>query len=447
MNEFETRLRDGGMSHPGAAAKGAVFERLMSHLHEFCGAKIEKHFTGFVPGRLEFLGKHTDYAGGRSLLCAVEHGICLVAASRADSLVRLLDVSRNSDAHFALSPDLAPDCDHWSKFPATVARRIARDFPAARTGADIVFGSDLPRASGMSSSSALIAAVFFALSEINSLSQSVAYQSCIQRREDLAGYLAAIESGRNFATFSSNRGVGTFGGSEDHVAILCSRVGFLRQYSFCPIRLEKEIRVPEGFQFVIGVSGVKADKTGNAREAYNGLSRTTARILELWCRATGRNDNSLGAALSSGPCAGERLCQILSEANDPKFSSDLLQWRLAQFAEESHHIIPATAEALARGDLKSVGELVDRSQSLAETRLGNQTPETIYLAQSARRLGAVASTAFGAGFGGSVWSLVSSASAEEFCGAWALSYRERYPDLAEASKFFLTAAGPGLIQL
>ena len=28
----------------------------------------------FVPGRIECLGKHTDYAGGRSLICAVELG-------------------------------------------------------------------------------------------------------------------------------------------------------------------------------------------------------------------------------------------------------------------------------------------------------------------------------------------------------------------------------------
>jgi len=33
----------------------------------------------FVPGRIEFLGKHTDYAGGRSLLCAIDRGIAAVA--------------------------------------------------------------------------------------------------------------------------------------------------------------------------------------------------------------------------------------------------------------------------------------------------------------------------------------------------------------------------------
>ena len=31
----------------------------------------------FVPGRLEVLGKHTDYVGGRSLLAAVDRGITI----------------------------------------------------------------------------------------------------------------------------------------------------------------------------------------------------------------------------------------------------------------------------------------------------------------------------------------------------------------------------------
>jgi len=38
--------------------------------------------------------------------------------------------------------------------------------------------------------------------------------------------------------------------------------------------------------------------------------------------------------------------------------------------------------------------------------LGNQIPQTIFLAKTARQLGAVAASAFGAGFGGSVWALV-----------------------------------------
>ena len=46
------------------------------------GGRRSPRSAFFVPGRIEVLGKHTDYAGGRSLLCAAEQGFCLVAAAQ-----------------------------------------------------------------------------------------------------------------------------------------------------------------------------------------------------------------------------------------------------------------------------------------------------------------------------------------------------------------------------
>ncbi|MFZ0638386.1 MAG: galactokinase family protein [Candidatus Acidiferrales bacterium] len=438
------------MSAAESAAKAALLEKLDRELHLLNEGAPPAHSAFFVPGRLEFLGKHTDYAGGRSLTCAIERGICLAAAPRADAQVRLFDVGRASSVNFALSAELEPLAGHWSNFPMTVAGRLARDFPGMQTGADIVFASDLPRASGMSSSSALIIAIFFALAQVNSLWQTDAYRRAFPTREDLAGYIAAIESGGSFAAFSGAPGVGTHGGSEDHVAILCSRAGFLRQYSFCPIRLEKEIRLPEDHALVIGVSGVKADKTGDAREAYNRASGAARRILELWRNASGRpsdgDDPSLAAVLAAQPGAVEHLRQILRDSSDAEYPSDVLLNRLQQFCEESNEIVPAAADALARGDFERLGALVDRSQFLAKTCLANQVPETLALARSARELGAAAASAFGAGFGGSVWALIEASRAEEFCQAWAAQYHQRFPARAEASRFFVSCPGPALVQ-
>ena len=38
--------------------------------------------------------------------------------------------------------------------------------------------------------------------------------------------------------------VGTFGGSEDHTAIMCCTAGHLAQYAFCPTRLEATLAFP-----------------------------------------------------------------------------------------------------------------------------------------------------------------------------------------------------------
>lgn len=455
MNESEARLRSGhcsalrsaGMSAAESSAKAALLEKLTGGLRELRGVATDKRSAFFVPGRIEVLGKHTDYAGGRSIVCAIERGICIVAAPRADAQVRIVDLARDSGAQFALDPDAEPALGQWSNYAVTVARRVGRDFPAARVGADIVFASDLPPAAGMSSSSALIVAVFFAIADANWLWQDDSYRRQIESREDLAGYLSAIESGGEFASFSGDQGVGTFGGSEDHVAILCSRAGFLRQYSYCPVRLEKEIPMPEGYSFVIGASGVKADKTGNALDPYNRISLAARRIGKMWRRRTGRSDTSLAAALSSGLDAGKRLRQIVRDSADSEFPVELLLSRLNHFEEESNEIVPAACEAIARGEMESFGDLVDRSQSLAESSLGNQTLETSALARSARALGAVAASAFGAGFGGSVWAFVSSNNAEEFRAEWSAHYCQRFPDHVEGSQFFITSVGPGLIRL
>ncbi len=88
--------------------------------------------------------------------------------------------------------------------------------------------------------------------------------------------------------------------------------------------------------------------------------------------------------------------------------------------------------------------LVDRSQAGAETLLGNQVPETIALARMARANGADAASAFGAGFGGSVWAMTSAADAHEFAETWRDAYRGAFPAAAASAQFFITRPGPAM---
>ena len=93
------------------------------------------------------------------------------------------------------------------------------------------------------------------------------------------------------------------------------------------------------------------------------------------------------------------------------------------------------------------GAAVARSQSGAECALHNQIPETIALVRGARALGAVAASAFGAGFGGSVWALVERARVEEFRERWSEAYRVEFPGAAARAEFFVTGAGPAATRL
>lgn len=445
MNCYADQFVAAGMTPVEAVPKALLFERAVRALPvDDSGGGTLRAF--YVPGRVEVLGKHTDYAGGRSLLCTVERGFCLIARTRRDALVHVINARSRARCELSMDPELQPSERRWCNYPSTVVRRIARNFPSARSGADIAFISDLPAASGMSSSSAFIVAIFLALADINALAESDAYRHDIHNLEDLAGYLGTIENGESFSTLAGDRGVGTFGGSEDHTAILCSRAGELAQYSFCPIRHERTVGLPDGFVLIIGVSGVVAVKTGAARSKYNRASLAARKVLEIWRAATGRSDPTLAAAAAHAPDAPDRIREVLRVSTDVDFPARLLCDRFEQFLEESAAIIPAAVDALAAGNLPRFGSLVDRSQQGAENLLRNQVPETIALARSARMLGAAAASAFGAGFGGSVWALVPADRAAEFERRWASGYQAHFPS-AERARFFTTRPGPAALRL
>ena len=446
MTSRADRLIAAGMSGAEARLKADWFEQLESALaQDGIGAGRARAY--WIPGRLEFVGKHTDYAGGRSLCCAIERGICMLAAPRTDCRLRVRDIRSGEVLRTAVDSEARAEPGSWGNYVTAVARRIARNFPGPLLGAELAFASDLPPAAGMSSSSALITAVFAALSDMNELPASTEYLHDIHSLADLAAYLGAIENGSTFGALAGDEGVGTAGGCQDHAAILLSRPGALVQHAFMPLRLEQAVAVPDGHRFVIATSGVRAEKTGAALARYNRASGMVSTILALWNRATGRADRSLAEAVESAPDGADRMRQLIRGAPSAAADAGALTDRFEQFQTESGMIVRAVADALVEEDLSTLGALVDLSQECAERLLGNQVPETTELARAARALGAVAATAFGAGFGGSVWALVPETRTERFAADWARRYRRAFPRAAEQAEMFVTRAGPPMVRL
>ena len=391
----------------------------------------------FVPGRIEFLGKHTDYAGGRSLVCATEQGIALVARPRQDLVLRVTAAGAADSAELPFDPALRIPTGSWVAYPATVVRRLARDFGPLEQGLELSLASNLPRDAGLSSSSALVVGIALAVAELNRLGDQPSWRAAFPDREALAGYLGAVENGKVFGPLAADGGVGTMGGTQDHTAILCARPDMLCQYGFDPVRFERAVPLPAGYGLAVAVSGVVAAKTREALALYNARAEAVQRLLEVWRQGTGRDDPTLYAAIVSEPGASVRLAGMLRDLAD----AGRLSARLAQFTAECEELIPAVGDALARGDVAALGPLVDRSHAGAERGLENQVAETIELQRSARRLGAVAASAFGAGFGGSVWAMVELTQVAEFLHRWSASYLEAFPVHREHARFLSTAAG------
>ncbi len=438
-------MESSGLNAEAAANKAALFDRCAKSL--LGSERGGDAHAFFVPGRVEVLGKHTDYAGGCSLTAAAEQGFCIVAAARGDQAVSITDANTGESIELVMAAGVTPRMGHWSNYPATVATRLAANFPGLLRGANIAFASDLPRASGMSSSSAFVTACFMAMSAVNSLRAAPQYTREISGPESLAAYLAAVENGSSFGALAGDRGVGTRGGSEDHTAILCSRPDELGLYSYCPVRRENAFAMPAGCCFAIASSGVVAEKTGDALAKYNRAAQLAAEAVKLWNSATGRSDQHLAAAITSGDDAVARIREVLqyAVASDYRFAD--ITARFEHFLAENFKIIPAACEGLHRGDLAEFGRQVDLSQQHAEQLLGNQIPATSFLAAAAREHGAAAASAFGAGFGGSVWAMVPADESEKFCRHWRKKYAAAFPAEAEKAEFFTTAAGPAAFEI
>src|SRR4051794_5517730 len=269
---------DRGLPAGELEGKQALYTGVIERHAILRGAAPE--FAWWVPGRLEVFGKHTDYAGGRTLVASVPRGFAVAARERDDGIVNVVD-ARNREA-VTLRPPFDEAFTGWRNYVRVVVRRLARNFQDSALGADIVFSSDLPRASGMSSSSALMISVATVLVRIGALERRDEWTANIRSPIDAAGYYACIENGASFGTLQGDSGVGPHGGSEDPAAILTGQPARLSAFRFVPMRPGATCRVPDEWRFVLAPSGVPSEKTGAAKDRYNRLSLGTRTLLESW---------------------------------------------------------------------------------------------------------------------------------------------------------------------
>lgn len=441
--DFAARLQAAGYESAASESRAVWLERASTELTRLTGAPPLWHWS--VPGRIEIFGKHTDYAGGRSLLAAVPRGFAVVARPRTDACVRVID-ARHGDVALVDILDTERAWRGWANYVAVTVRRLAGNFPGASLGMDIAMASDLPRAAGLSSSSALVVGIALALIRRGGLDAREDWRRVIGSVEDLAWYLGCVENGLSYKSLEGARGVGTHGGSQDHTAILACRPGVVSHYSFMPVVAHGVTPMPESWRFVVASTGVHADKAGSVRDRYNRASLAVRALVGIWNAANpAAPAMSLAAALEAHADAEHQLREAIARADTPGFTHDDLDRRLTQFVHETARV-PQAAAAFARADFTELHRLTTASQGEAERLLGNQIPETVALVAMAYEEGAFAASAFGAGFGGSVWALVPASGAEAFGAAWLAKFRSAYRH-RDTANWFSAAPGPGALEV
>lgn len=336
-----------------------------------------------APGRVEFIGNHTDYNGGAVLGAAIDRHVAVAAARNAERRLRLF--SKGGGSVLELPSDQATKVtgsDAWANYPLGVWRTLA-DFQLPRPeGFDLYVASDLPAGAGLSSSAALELAVALALLK-------VAGHPGLD-----AATLAKV--GRH----AENHYVGVPCGILDQGTIAHARPGHL-------VRIDCQGPVFSLVPFPVGAA-LWVFNTREKHALVDGLYAERHRECQEAAQMLGVNF----------------LCNR-TPADRPVWETILpakLSRRVRHVVDE-HDRVRRVSEALARGDLAETGRILVESHRSSQHNFENSTPALDALVdQLAVERGVYGARLTGGGFGGAVMALA----APEFGAAAARAIAERH---------------------
>lgn len=348
---------------------------------EHFGGRPSHHIR--APGRVNLMGEHVDYLGLPVLPMALQRCVEVRYRLRDDGRVVLHNLDpAYPPIDFEIEPGLAPvDQGSWENYVRAPSYEMARRLAIWR-GFEGVVASDIPPAAGLSSSSALVNAVGLALAHANEVGTEL---------RDFAPLMADAE-----------QFVGTRGGGMDQAISLGARNRSLARISFAPLRL-RHVIVPDDWCIVVADSGVRAEKSGNARVVYNRR----------------REECEEALSIMTGHVATANITEKLQTdyrgllgALDPKtllaVADDVLKGPLRR--RFRHAVTEATRletaiDRLHAGDVTGFGALMDQSHESLRRDYGVSCPELDELVTIAREGGAAGAKLTGAGFGGCIVAL------------------------------------------
>lgn len=357
----------------------ALFKRRVS---EQLGAEIRLFRA---PGRVNLIGEHTDYNDGFVLPAAIDREIVLGVRPRADRQVILHALDFAGTSSFSLD-DIGHDSEQtWSNYPRGVCR-VLEDAGYPLHGAEIVFGGDVPIGSGLSSSAALEVAT------------ATAFLT-------LAGHALPGEELARYCQRAENEFVGTRCGIMDQFISTLGQAGHALLID-CRSLAYRAIPLPAGARLVISDTGVRR---GLVSSEYN----------------TRRAQCEEGVALLQPVLPGiTALRDVTPEAlaAQQALLPEMVYRRCRHVVSEDARVLQAV-EAMTRGELASLGALLNASHESLRDDYAVSCPELDLLVELARRQpGVYGARMTGAGFGGCTISLVAEQHAAAFAAAVAPAY-------------------------
>jgi galactokinase len=348
-----------------------------------------------APGRVNLVGGHTDYNEGFVLPAAVDRRTVVAGAPRDDGRFRLQSTAMAGSVVVDGLPEAPLDADGeaWANYPLGVLHELrGADLAAVEGGLDLLVTSDVPRGAGLSSSAALEVATAAAAFRVDT------GENALPRR-DLAEAAWRAETGF----------VGLDCGIMDQYASALCRA---REALFLDCRSKETTSVPlddEGVKIVVVDTGVEHELAGSA---YNDRVRECAEAVE-------RLQDLLDGV------------ETLRDVSRDDFVAHadtlpgILRRRARHVVTENERVL-AAVEALAEGDVETVGTLLFRSHASLRDDYEVSCRELDAVVEIAREVdGVLGARMTGGGFGGSVVAIVAAAAVDDFERRVGADYHDR----------------------
>lgn len=132
--------------------------------------KDATHFF-FCPGRVNLIGEHIDYNGGKVMPCAISLGTFLAVAKNTDKKLRFECLNFPETAELHLQSSYAKTGKEWFNYPLGSIHQLLQEDHTV-SGLDMLFYGNLPIGAGLSSSASIEVLTMFAIKELFGLAIS-----------------------------------------------------------------------------------------------------------------------------------------------------------------------------------------------------------------------------------------------------------------------------------
>lgn len=366
--------------------------------------KDATHFF-FCPGRVNLIGEHIDYNGGKVMPCAISLGTFLAVAKNTDKKLRFQCLNFPETADLHLQSSYAKTGKEWFNYPLGSIHQLLQDDHTV-SGLDMLFYGNLPIGAGLSSSASIEVLTMFAIKELFGL--AISNTDIAQLGKKVENEFIGVNSGimDQFAV--------AMGKKDKAILLNCDTL----EYEYLPFEIG---------DYVLAIINSNKQRT-LADSKYN------ERFIQC------------GAALKllKTELSATHLCDIDSVTfqdhrhliNDP-----VLEKRALHVVTENERVKLAK-NALQKGDLKKFGELMYAShQSLQDLyEVSGKELDTIvdFCKIYSNCIGARMT---GAGFGGCAIALVKKDSFDEFTAKLISYYHDK---IGYAPEVFASVIGDGV---